>query len=316
MINPICIHPDWIGRMRYCTHCGHENSDEAQYCNNCGRSMKPDAFQQAERGDFEHRFNDFAQEMEVLGRKIEREFNTKENGFDSWSDSTLGILGPLVWSLLGLAILVLIIGVMWIIGENVLTFRDIADFLLANIWLIFALGLLLSYSKYFSRRHQERFRWVQPIFTALGVVFGLWIASELMLIVAANLHIGVLETIASILSTYLAVIFIIILVIGYVIFLVSLMSSAGAFPRTPPTYHPPAGDRSSMPQGEYKRFYRSGRNRVLGGVCGGMGEYANLDPNIIRVIWIILLVVSMGLAVIAYFVCWIIIPRNPHDPWY
>ncbi|NYT12067.1 MAG: PspC domain-containing protein [Methanomassiliicoccales archaeon] len=301
--------------MRYCNNCGHENMDDAQYCNNCGRSLKPDAYQQKEKGDFERRIDDFAQEMGALGKRVEKEFNSRGGDFESWSDSTLGILGPLIWSLIGLAFLVLIIGVMSLIGNSVQTFHDIADFLLANIWLIFALGLLFSYSNFFSRRYKEKFRWVQPIFTALGIVFGLWIASEIMFILATNFNIEFLETISSIMSTYLGVIFIVILAIGYVVFLISLMSSTGASMEARSSYNQPQRSYDFTSQGEYKRLYRSGRNRVLGGVCGGMGEYANLDPNIIRIIWIILLVVSLGIAILGYFICWIIIPRNPYDTW-
>jgi phage shock protein C len=301
--------------MRYCNSCGHENMDDAQYCNNCGRPLKSSADQQRAKSDFESRFDNFAQEMESLGKKVEKGFDTRGSSFESWSDSTLGILGPLIWSLLGLAFLALIIGVMWIIGDNVHTFRDIADFLLANIWLIFALGLLFSYSNFFSRRYKEQFRWVQPIFTALGIVFGLWIASEITFILAENFNIEVLETIASVVSTYLGAIFIVILVIGYAVFFISLMSSSGAFTPTQPRSDQTGMRYDSVPQGEYKRLYRSGRNRILGGVCGGMGEYANLDPNIIRIIWIILLVVSLGIAILGYFICWIIIPRNPYDSW-
>lgn len=312
MINHICIDADWNDRMKYCPNCGQEIEDQSRFCNHCGKPIQPWAHQ--EKSDFERRVDDFAQEMGSLGKRVEKEFNARGGDFESWSDSTLGILGPLVWSLLGLAFLVLIIGVMSLIGNSVQTFRDIADFLLANIWLIFALGLLFSYSNFFSRRYKEKFRWVQPIFTALGIVFGLWIASEIMLILATNFNIGFLETIASIMSTYLGVIFIVILAIGYVVFLISLMSSSGAFMVTQP-YNQPERRYDSIPQGEYKRLYRSGRNRILGGVCGGMGEYANLDPNIIRIIWIILLVVSLGIAILGYFICWIIIPRNPYDTW-
>jgi len=301
--------------MRYCNYCGHENLDAAQYCNSCGRALRPEADQHIPKGDFERRIDDFTQEMESLGKKVEREFDTMGKDLGTWSDSTLGILGPLVWSLVGLAVLVLIIGVLWILGDSIQTFRDIADFLLANIWLIFALGLLLSYSNFFSRRYKEQFRWVQPIFTALGIVFGLWIASEVMYIVAVNFNIEILETIASIMSTYLGIIFMAIMVIGYVAFLISLMSSTGAFKETQPRFDQPRPGYEPVPPGDYRRLYRSGRNKVLGGICGGMGEYANLDPNIIRIIWIILMVVSLGIAILGYFICWIIIPRNPYDTW-
>jgi len=57
---------------------------------------------------------------------------------------------------------------------------------------------------------------------------------------------------------------------------------------------------------ETKRLYRSRRNRVLAGVCGGLGEYLNIDPIIIR----ILAVVIPGFGWFAYLVCAIIIPSE------
>lgn len=302
--------------MRYCTNCGHANEDGAKYCNNCGTLIQSGPDAKRERSEFDRRIDDFAQEMESIGKRIEREFEDVGKDFGRWSDSTLGILGPLAWSLVGLVVFVLIMAVMWIIGGSVHVFRDISDFFLANIWLIFALGLLFSYSNFFSRKYKERFRWVQPILTALGLVFALWLASEIMHIVAVNYDLVTIEDISSILSNFLWLIFMVVLIVGYVAFLVSLLSTGGVTaqePRAP--YAPPGTTPRHTAEGEYKRLYRSGRNRMIGGVCGGMGDYANIDPNIIRVIWIILLVVTFGLAIIAYFVCWIVIPRNPNDFW-
>ena len=64
-----------------------------------------------------------------------------------------------------------------------------------------------------------------------------------------------------------------------------------------------------------KRLYRSGKNRILGGVCGGIGEYLDTDPTVIRLIWIIFTLISFGLGIIAYILAWIIIPRNPKHKW-
>ena len=58
-----------------------------------------------------------------------------------------------------------------------------------------------------------------------------------------------------------------------------------------------------------KRLYRSDKERILGGVCGGMGEYLNVDPTIIRLLWILFAFSGVGL--LLYFIAWIIIPRNP-----
>jgi phage shock protein C len=60
-----------------------------------------------------------------------------------------------------------------------------------------------------------------------------------------------------------------------------------------------------------RRLYRS-RDRQLAGVAGGMGEYLNIDPTVIRILWILTAIVSGGLAIIAYIVLAIVVPE---DPW-
>ncbi|MEW8973614.1 MAG: PspC domain-containing protein [Tissierellaceae bacterium] len=58
-----------------------------------------------------------------------------------------------------------------------------------------------------------------------------------------------------------------------------------------------------------KRLYRSTTNKMVAGVCGGIGEYFNVDPTIIRLAWVFL---SIPLAifggVFAYIIATIIIP--------
>ncbi len=58
-----------------------------------------------------------------------------------------------------------------------------------------------------------------------------------------------------------------------------------------------------------KRIYRSS-DRKIGGVCGGIAEYLNVDPTIIRLIWVILALVY-GTGVLAYIIGWFIIPDVP-----
>jgi phage shock protein C len=62
-----------------------------------------------------------------------------------------------------------------------------------------------------------------------------------------------------------------------------------------------------------KKLYRSGKDKILGGVCGGMGEYLNVDPTIIRLLWV--LFGLSGIGVLFYFLAWLIIPRNPKHRW-
>jgi len=57
-----------------------------------------------------------------------------------------------------------------------------------------------------------------------------------------------------------------------------------------------------------KRLYRSSRSKVLGGVCGGLGEYFDIDPTLIRLFAVLALFFSDGAVFLAYIVGWIIMP--------
>ena len=61
-----------------------------------------------------------------------------------------------------------------------------------------------------------------------------------------------------------------------------------------------------------KRLYRSRKNRMLGGVCGGIAEYFEIDPVIVRLIAVALFFVG-GSAVLAYIIALIIIPYEPFE---
>ena len=63
-----------------------------------------------------------------------------------------------------------------------------------------------------------------------------------------------------------------------------------------------------------KRLYRSGREKILGGVCGGIAEYLNVDPVIIRLLWVIFALIY-GTGILAYIIAWFIIPKNPKHRW-
>lgn len=65
--------------------------------------------------------------------------------------------------------------------------------------------------------------------------------------------------------------------------------------------------------GDYmKRLYRSRTDSVLGGVAGGIAQYLEVDPTLIRLLWI-LFIFAGGSGVLAYIVCWIIIPEEPRS---
>ncbi len=60
-----------------------------------------------------------------------------------------------------------------------------------------------------------------------------------------------------------------------------------------------------------KKLYLSDTNKKLGGVCGGLGEYFEIDPTIVRIAFIFFTLISFGLGILAYILIWIIIPRKP-----
>ena len=61
-----------------------------------------------------------------------------------------------------------------------------------------------------------------------------------------------------------------------------------------------------------KRLYRSNTDKILAGVCGGLGEYFDVDPTLVRLLWVIVSVFMAGIGgVIAYVLAWLIVPRKP-----
>jgi phage shock protein C len=57
---------------------------------------------------------------------------------------------------------------------------------------------------------------------------------------------------------------------------------------------------------EPKKLYRSNANKMICGVCQGIAEYINLDPTIIRLLWVIFSIFGVGILV--YIVAAIIMP--------
>src|SRR5687768_13630579 len=60
-----------------------------------------------------------------------------------------------------------------------------------------------------------------------------------------------------------------------------------------------------------QRLYRSRTDSVLGGVAGGVAEYLDADPSIVRIIWAILGIVTGGILIVLYIVMWIVVPEAP-----
>ena len=61
-----------------------------------------------------------------------------------------------------------------------------------------------------------------------------------------------------------------------------------------------------------KRLYRSKKDSILGGVCGGIAEYFDIDPTLVRLLSVLIVFLG-GIGVIGYVIAWIIIPQNPEE---
>ncbi|MHB1126994.1 MAG: PspC domain-containing protein [Bacillota bacterium] len=59
-----------------------------------------------------------------------------------------------------------------------------------------------------------------------------------------------------------------------------------------------------------KKIYRSTKDKMLGGVCGGLAEYFCVDPTLIRIVWIVVALAG-GVGFLAYLIAWILIPAHP-----
>jgi phage shock protein C len=64
---------------------------------------------------------------------------------------------------------------------------------------------------------------------------------------------------------------------------------------------------------ERQRLYRSQNERMIAGVCGGLAQYFNIDPTIVRLIFV-LLVLTASTGFWIYVIMWIVVPEEPVGP--
>jgi len=63
-----------------------------------------------------------------------------------------------------------------------------------------------------------------------------------------------------------------------------------------------------------KKLYLSETDKKIGGVCGGIAEYFDIDSTLVRLGWI-LFILAGGSGLLAYFIAWIIMPRRSAGEW-
>ena len=62
---------------------------------------------------------------------------------------------------------------------------------------------------------------------------------------------------------------------------------------------------------EPKKLYRSRSSRMISGVCGGLAEYMNLDPVVVRLIFVITAIFGASIGFWVYIIMWIAVPEQP-----
>ncbi len=62
---------------------------------------------------------------------------------------------------------------------------------------------------------------------------------------------------------------------------------------------------------ETKKLYRSRTDRMISGVCGGLGKYLGIDPTLIRLVFVLLLLFGVGSGLILYIILMFIVPEEP-----
>ena len=59
-----------------------------------------------------------------------------------------------------------------------------------------------------------------------------------------------------------------------------------------------------------KKLQRSNKNKIIAGVCGGIAEYFNIDPVIVRLIFVVLVLFGFGTGILVYLIAAIIMPTS------
>lgn len=153
-----------------------------------------------------------------LGKTWGKEVHGGGDRFENWWDQTLGFAAPLVSGFIGVVILLFAIVAMGIIAalsEHEDFWNDLVSFVERNLWLFIGLIFLNSFSNYFRRRYRKSWRWVLPLPIAVGFLGGLWIFAQVLEIAQVDLGNPRWGDLSSDIELLLPVIFVLVLVLGY-----------------------------------------------------------------------------------------------------
>jgi len=260
----------------------------------------------------ENRIEDFGEEIEKLGEELEEKVEKGESRIGKKWHETFGIVGPLITSIFCIVVFTIFL---WFLGFFAFATEfgaliGIRYFLASNLGVFFLLFLLFEYAKYFKKLNPKAYRPIWPLLSAAKAVVAVWIIASSIIVSGIGCQFQFIKDTAVYALNNLFWIFVFVAILGYLILILStntrcekeLIQDSKKMHKRKGTY-------------KGKRLYRSGVDKILGGVCGGIGEYLNVDPVVIRLLWVVGTLITMGFGIVLYIIAWIIIPRNPKDKW-
>jgi len=209
--------------MAVCGYCGRENGVDAKFCENCGAQLMfpippcpvtPSPFGEEMGATGRKMGGAFGQ----MGRTWGKDAGRTGHNLGDWWDRTLGFAAPLVSGFIGVVVLLFALVTMGIIAslsEHDIFWNDLVSFVERNLWLFVGLIFLNSFSNYFHRRYRKTWRWVIPVPIAVGSLGSFWIFAQALEIAAADMGHQRLGDLANIIELMLPVIFVLVIVIGY-----------------------------------------------------------------------------------------------------
>ena len=261
----------------------------------------------------EDRVEDFGEEIERLGEELEENIEKGERRIGRRWHETFGIVGPLITSIFSIVVFSVLL---WFLGffAFLTGFGFLIGaryFLASNLGVFFLLFLFFGYAKYFKKLNPKAYRPIWPLLASVKVVVVVWVIASIVIVSGIGCQFGFVKDCAGHALNSLFWIFVFVAALGYLILILSTNSENEKELR----HGAKKMHRGGRKMYRGKRLYRSGKDKILGGVCGGIGEYLNVDPVIIRLLWVVGTLISMGAGIILYIIAWIIIPRNPKDKW-
>ena len=219
--------------MDYCIKCGAKPPEKAEFCTKCGTPIKSSDEPKKEIKDkksieeqIEETAEDIGKKAEQIGKrigekadrfgkKIEKKTDDAGDHITQWYNKTFKIAGPLFGAFIGLIILRIIIYIIQAAGEDIFIATALSEGLYDYLLIILASMLLTGYNTYFYRKYKPQYKWIYPLISAIGFIFGAWIAAKIMLFIHESDTTPIIGAIGGFIDTYLVGIFILALIIAY-----------------------------------------------------------------------------------------------------